>query len=182
MDQFTLDTCNKRADGYGGSIENRSRFGLEVAKAVVDAVGADRTGIRLSPFSSFQGMKVKDPVSQFSHLLKGLKQHNLAYVHVVESRISGNAEIDSKEKIDFVLDIWGKMSPLLVAGGFKPDSAKRAAKEEYQEQRCCHRIRALLHLEPRFAIQAQTRVGVGEIQSGYILQGQINGGLYGLSV
>jgi NADPH2 dehydrogenase len=134
VDQFTQDTCNKRTDGYGGSIENRSRFGLEVAKAVVDAVGADRTGIRLSPFSSFQGMKMKNPIPQFSHLLKGLKQLNLAYIHVVESRISGSADIESTEKIDFALDIWGKTSPILVAGGFKPESAKRAANEEYQDQ------------------------------------------------
>lgn len=55
VEQFTQDRHNKRTDWYGGSIENRSRFGLEMAKAVVDAVGADRTGIRLSPFSKFQG-------------------------------------------------------------------------------------------------------------------------------
>ena len=58
IDQFLQDTCNKRTDNYGGSIENRSRFAMEVTEAVVDAVGADRTGIRLSPFSEFQGMKV----------------------------------------------------------------------------------------------------------------------------
>ena len=105
VDQFAQDTCNKCTDGYGGSIENRSRFGIEVAKAVADAVGADRTGIRLPPFSSFQGMKMKDPIPQFSHLLKGLKPLNFAYIHVVESRISGNADIESTEKIDFALDI-----------------------------------------------------------------------------
>ena len=77
---------------------------------------------------------MRDPIPQFSHLLKGLKQLNLAYVHVVESRIAGNADIESTEKIDFVLDIWGKTSPVLVAGGFKPDSAKRAANEEYQDK------------------------------------------------
>ena len=133
VDQFTQDNCNKRTDGYGGSIENRSRFGLEVAKAVVDAVGADRTGIRLSPFSTFQGMKMADPIPQFSHLLKGLKQLDLAYIHVVESRISGNADVESTEKVDFALDIWGKKSPVLVAGGFKPDSARRAVNEEYKD-------------------------------------------------
>jgi NADPH2 dehydrogenase len=79
-------------------------------------------------------MKMKHPIPQFSHLFKGLKQLNLAYVHVVESRISGNADIDSTETIDFALDIWGKSSPILVAGGFKPDSAKRAVNEEYQDK------------------------------------------------
>ena len=132
VDQFTQETCNKRTDGYGGSIENRSRFGLEVAKAVVDAVGAARTGIRLSPFSTFQGMKMADPVPQFSHLLDGLKQLDLAYVHVVESRISGNADVESTEKVDFALEIWGDTSPVLIAGGFQPDSARRAVDKEYR--------------------------------------------------
>ena len=134
VDQFTQDICNKRTDGYGGSIENRSRFGLEVAKAVVDAVGADRTGIRLSPFSTFQGMKMTDPIPQFSHLLNRLKQLGLSYIHVIESRISGNADVESNEKVDFALDVWGKTSPVLIAGGFKPDSAKRAVDEEYKDQ------------------------------------------------
>merc|ERR1711939_1113390 len=134
IDQFTQDTCNTRTDEYGGSIENRSRFGLEVTRAVVDAVGADKVGIRLSPFSSFQGMKMDDPIPQFTHLIKGLKELKLAYIHVVESRVSGNADIESTEKIDFALDVWGKTSPVLVAGGFRPDSAKRAVDEEYKDQ------------------------------------------------
>ena len=57
IDQFTQDTCNQRADEYGGSIENRSRFALEVVAAVSNAVGAHRTGIRFSPWSYFQGMQ-----------------------------------------------------------------------------------------------------------------------------
>jgi len=54
-DQFIQDMTNKRTDEYGGSVENRARFVLEVVDAVVEAVGAERTGIRLSPWSSFQG-------------------------------------------------------------------------------------------------------------------------------
>lgn len=55
VDQFIQDVCNKRTDEYGGSIENRSRFALEVLAAVVGAVGAKRTGIRFSPWATFQG-------------------------------------------------------------------------------------------------------------------------------
>jgi len=55
FDQFLQDMTNLRTDEYGGSIENRSRFGLEVVDAVVDAVGAERVGIRLSPWSKFGG-------------------------------------------------------------------------------------------------------------------------------
>ena len=131
IDQFLQDTCNNRTDSYGGSIPNRSRFGLEVAQAVVDAIGADKVGIRLSPFSPFQGMKMEDPIPQFTHYIENLKPLNLAYLHVVESRISGNADIETTEKIDFAVKAWNKTSPVLVAGGFKPDSAIRAVDEEY---------------------------------------------------
>ncbi|KAH0263059.1 NADH:flavin oxidoreductase/NADH oxidase family protein, partial [Aureobasidium melanogenum] len=134
IDQFTQDTCNKRTDKWGGSIENRTRFALEVTKAVVDAVGADKTGIRLSPWSPFQGMKMDDPVPTFTYLINGLKEHKLAYVHLVESRIQGNADIESTEKINFAIDAWGNTSPILIAGGFRADSARRAAEEEYADK------------------------------------------------
>jgi len=105
-----------------------------VAKAVVDAVGAEKVGIRLSPFSTFQGMKMRDPYPQFTHVLEGLKKLKLAYVHLVESRISGNADIEATEKVDPLLDVWGNTSPVLLAGGFKATSAKRAVDEEYKDR------------------------------------------------
>lgn len=103
IDQFLQDISNKRTDGWGGSIEKRARFGIEVAKAVVGAVGAERTGIRLSPYSEFQGMKMEDPVPQFSYFVQELKKLNLAYLHVVESRISGSADVEATEKVDFLV-------------------------------------------------------------------------------
>lgn len=134
IDQFTQDNSNNRTDAWGGSIEKRARFGIEVSKAVVAAVGADRTGIRLSPYSSFQGMKMADPKPQFTYLATELKKLNLAYVHLVESRISGNADIESTESVDFLIDLWNNQSPVLIAGGFKPDSAYRAVDEEYKSK------------------------------------------------
>jgi len=133
IDQFLQDNSNKRTDAWGGSIEKRARFGLEVAKAVVDAVGPERTGIRLSPFSIFQGMKMEEPIPQFSYVIEGLKKVKLAYLHVVESRVSGSAEIDATEKVDFAVDVWGDTSPVFIAGGFEPESAKRAVEEEYPQ-------------------------------------------------
>ena len=53
IEQFLQDVTNQRTDGYGGSIENRNRFGLEVVQAVSRAVGEERTGVRLSPWSTF---------------------------------------------------------------------------------------------------------------------------------
>lgn len=131
IDQFFQDTCNRRTDAWGGSVEKRSRFGLEVTKAVIEAIGAERTGIRLSPFSPFQGMKMADPVPQFLHIARELKALKLAYLHVVESRISGNADIEAVETIDFLVDEWENTSPVVIAGGFRPDSAKSAVDEKY---------------------------------------------------
>ena len=74
-------------------------------------------------------MKMADPIPQFSHLIKGLKDLKLAYLHLVESRISGNADVEATEKVDFALEIWGKTSPVLLAGGFKPDSAHKTVQE-----------------------------------------------------
>ena len=115
-------------------MENRARFGLEVAKAVVNAVGADRTGIRLSPWSTFQGMKMEDPVPQFSYLIRGLKELKLAYIHLVESRVAGNVDIEQGEKNDVFIDLWGDTSPVLLAGGFRPGNAKHAVDYEYKDK------------------------------------------------
>ncbi|KAL9005700.1 MAG: hypothetical protein Q9188_001513 [Gyalolechia gomerana] len=120
------------ADAWGGSVEKRARFCLEITKAVVAAIGADRVGVRLSPFSTFQGMGMADPIPQYSYLIRCLKNLKPAYLHLVESRISGNADAERTETIDFALDIWDNVSPVLVAGGFTPDSAKRAVDDKYK--------------------------------------------------
>lgn len=62
VDQFLQSESNQRTDEYGGSIENRIRFPLEVVDAVVKAVGVERTGVRLSPWSKFQGKEIPGPV------------------------------------------------------------------------------------------------------------------------
>lgn len=132
IDQFLQDTVNQRTDEYGGSVENRSRFAYEVVEAVVNAVGADRTAIRLSPFSTFQGMHMTDPIPQFSDIITKLGEFGLAYVHLVESRVSGNADVESSDKLDSLVDLWD--GPLLIAGGYKPDSAKNLVDEEYRNK------------------------------------------------
>ncbi|KAH8674553.1 hypothetical protein BGZ60DRAFT_404271 [Tricladium varicosporioides] len=136
IDQFTQDTSNKRTDKWGGSVENRARFGIEVAKAVVAAIGPERTGIRLSPFSEFQSMRMKDPVPQFTYLTQELRKLKLAYLHVVESRISGGVDTShsTEASLDFIFDTWGNTSPILLAGGFMPDGAYAAVDKEYKDK------------------------------------------------
>ncbi|KAF7159369.1 hypothetical protein CNMCM5623_004683 [Aspergillus felis] len=133
IDQFIQDTANKRTDAWGGSVEKRARFALEVTRAVVEAVGADRTGIRYSPWSSFQGMRMADPIPQFSYLARKTAELKLAYVHIVESRISGNADTESTDQLDFFLEAYGRASPVVIAGGYKADSAHEAVDSHYKD-------------------------------------------------
>ncbi|TDZ28360.1 Chanoclavine-I aldehyde reductase fgaOx3 [Colletotrichum trifolii] len=132
VDQFLQDASNRRADEWGGSVANRARFPLAVAAALAEAVGGgDRVGFRVSPWSSFQGMRMADPVPQFSHLARGLRDLRLAYLHVVESRVNNWQDVQKVEGIEFLLDIWDNASPVLVAGGFTPELARRAVDDEY---------------------------------------------------
>jgi NADPH2 dehydrogenase len=132
IDQFTQDTCNTRMDNWGGNVQKRARFALEVTNGVVKAIGADKVGIRLSPYSTFQGMRMKDPIPQFSYLLENLRVFKLAYVHLVESKISGSRDVETAETLDFAIGIWGKTSPIILTGGFDARSAREAVEMKYQ--------------------------------------------------
>ncbi|KAF3006828.1 hypothetical protein E8E13_010606 [Curvularia kusanoi] len=133
IDQFTQDTCNKRTDAWGGSIENRVRFGLEVTKACAKAVGAEKVGFRVSPWSPFQGMRMEDPVPTFSYLTSELKKIGLGYLHAIESRVNNNVDCESTESVNFLLDIWGKENPVLLAGGYTSGNVWDAADSKYRD-------------------------------------------------
>ncbi|KAE9378848.1 NADPH dehydrogenase [Stipitochalara longipes BDJ] len=135
IDHFIQDTCNKRTDGWGGSVEKRARFGIEIVKAVVEAIGADKTGIRLSPYSESQGMKMEDPKPGFGYLVHELKKFKLAYLHlVVVSRLSDHLDVEATANVDFLIDIWDKTSPVILTGGFTAESVKQALDEEYKDK------------------------------------------------
>lgn len=92
LDQFLRDGTNQRQDAYGGAIENRSRLLHEVVQAVVDTIGADRVGVRLSPVNPFNDMRDSQPQQTFNWVTQSLNQFNLAYLHVVEGGIHGGGE------------------------------------------------------------------------------------------
>ncbi|KAK7423249.1 hypothetical protein QQZ08_009145 [Neonectria magnoliae] len=135
IDQFMQDVCNSRTDKWGGTTENRARFVTELTKAVIDTIGNDRVGVRLSPWSTFQGMKMEVAAAekQFSFILRALKDLKIAYLHLVESRVINNMDTEKKEGLEFAFDIWQNQSPILVAGGFTAGSAKKAVDEEYKD-------------------------------------------------
>ncbi|KAJ7042341.1 hypothetical protein C8F04DRAFT_1219320 [Mycena alexandri] len=132
IDQFTQDVSNHRTDDYGGTPENRCRFALQVLDAVSNAVGADRTGIRLSPWSTFQEMGMDDPKPTFAHLVSQIKKSHpdLAYLHVVEPRISGDKDNTRHNETsnDFIHEIWAP-NTLITAGGYTRETAIERAEE-----------------------------------------------------
>jgi N-ethylmaleimide reductase len=89
LDQFARDGSNKRTDAYGGSIENRARLMLEVSQAVAAEVGADRTGIRISPVTPANDISDSNPQPLFDHIVDGLSALKLGYLHVVEGATGG---------------------------------------------------------------------------------------------
>lgn len=93
LDQFIRDGANQRSDAYGGSIQNRARFPLEVTQAVIDAVGANRVGYRINPLNlPPMGMIDSDPKATFSYFVERLDKMKIAYLHVLEP-LPGSAMI-----------------------------------------------------------------------------------------
>ncbi len=82
-DEFMADGSNQRTDEYGGSVENRNRFVLEVMQALVDTLGSDKVGIRLSPTNPYNAITHNNPVRQFTPLLEALNKMPLSYVHFI---------------------------------------------------------------------------------------------------
>ena len=93
LDQFAKDGANKRTDRYGGSIENRARLMLEVAKVVASEAGAERTGIRISPVTPSNDISDSAPQPLFDHIVDGLNAMKLVYIHVVEGATGGPRDI-----------------------------------------------------------------------------------------
>ena len=93
LDQFLKDGSNIRTDAYGGSVENRARLLLEVTAAVVDEIGANRTGIRISPVSPANGVSSSDPQQQFDYVVDQLDAFDLVYLHVVEGATGGPRDV-----------------------------------------------------------------------------------------
>jgi N-ethylmaleimide reductase len=93
LHEFLSAETNLRTDAYGGSVENRLRFPLEVVDAVVSVAGAERTGIRLSPVSPAQGMIDSDPAAAYFPLVRELDARTIAYVHVVEGWTQGARDL-----------------------------------------------------------------------------------------
>lgn len=123
-DQFLQDGSNKRTDAYGGSIENRARFMLEVTQAAISVWGSDRVGLRLAPSGTYGDMFDSNPQETFGYVAREMDRLGLAYLHIIEPRIKGIEEIRVEEPVaaKHLRKIFH--GPIIAAGGFTKESAE----------------------------------------------------------
>jgi N-ethylmaleimide reductase len=118
IDQFLQDNSNRRTDAYGGSVENRIRFLVEVVAAVTSVWGSDRVGVRIGPSNRFGGMGDSAPDVTFPYVARALACFGLAYLHVIEPRVTGNVSDDAQQPVAAgqLRPLFG--GPVIAAGGF----------------------------------------------------------------
>jgi N-ethylmaleimide reductase len=129
IEQFLQSHTNLRTDRYGGSIANRARFLMEITQAVIEVWGADRVGVRLSPYGVANGSGEADPMPLYTHVIQSLDRLGLAYLHFIEPRSSGagRAEVNHQNVPSAMVlfrPIWRGV--LITAGGFTGETAEAA--------------------------------------------------------
>ena len=129
IEQFLQSRTNQRTDQYGGSIENRARLLMEITQAVIEVWGADRVGVRLSPYGIANDSGEADPMPLYTHVVEALNPLGLAYLHFIEPRSSGagRAEVNHQNVPSAMVlfrPIWRGV--LITAGGFTGETADAA--------------------------------------------------------
>lgn len=116
LEQFIRPTSNQRTDQYGGPIENRVRFVLEVVDAVIKAIGKDKVGIRLSPFGVFNDMPLyEDMEADYTYLVQQLNARGLLYIHLVDHSSMGAPSVPTSMKEVIRTQFKGT---LILSGGY----------------------------------------------------------------
>ncbi|KAM0847205.1 hypothetical protein ACQ4PT_055162 [Festuca glaucescens] len=132
IEQFLKDGTNDRDDEYGGSLENRCRFALEIVDAVVKEVGSHRVGIRLSPFTDISDCYDSDPHSLALHMSTKLNDHDILYLHMIEPRM---AIVDGRRVVPKRLLPYRKAfkGTFIAAGGYDREEGGKAVTEGYTD-------------------------------------------------
>ncbi|XP_048332512.1 12-oxophytodienoate reductase 2 isoform X1 [Ziziphus jujuba] len=128
IDQFLKDQVNDRTDQYGGSLENRCRFALEIVEAVVNEIGADKVGIRLSPFADYMESGDSNPNALGLYLVQSLNKYGILYCHVIEPRMKLQDEI--AECSDSLAPMRKAFKgTFIAAGGYTREDGNKAIAE-----------------------------------------------------
>ncbi len=133
LDQFLKNGSNQRTDDHGGSIENRARLTLEIVRAVTDAIGGGRTGIRLSPVTPAGDVHDTDPQPLFEYVVRQLAALNLAFVHIIEGSTGGPREMADRPfdyaALKRAYRIAGGKGAWMVNNGYDKALAEKAVAE-----------------------------------------------------
>jgi N-ethylmaleimide reductase len=123
------DGSNVRTDEYGGSIENRARFLLEVIEAVVSVWRGNRVGVRIAPSGTYGSMQDSDPEMTFGYVAEQINRFGLAYLHIIEPRIKGIELIRAGQEPIAAQHLRPKFTgTIIAAGGFAKHSAEAILK------------------------------------------------------
>lgn len=127
VDQFTRDGINQREDEYGGSIDNRLRFMMDIVAAVCDEIGSGKVGIRLSPSNKVWGIQDSDPKATFSRAVTLLNEFKLAYVHILEPKPDTHDAV-AAARADYLTPVLREnyQGNLIINGGFNKQTASDA--------------------------------------------------------
>jgi N-ethylmaleimide reductase len=124
-DQFLQDGSNTRTDEYGGSIENRARFLLQLTQAVVSVWRGDRVGVRIAPSGTYGSMYDSNPEMTFGYVAEQMNRFGLAYLHIIEPRIKGTELIDRGQEPIATQHLRPRFKgTIIAAGGFTRHSAE----------------------------------------------------------
>ncbi|CAI0556641.1 unnamed protein product [Linum tenue] len=132
IDQFLKDQVNDRTDQYGGSLENRCRFALEIVEAVSNEVGPGRVGIRFSPFASYMGCGDSSPELLGLYLAQALNKYGIAYCHMVEPRMKlADQRFETLQSLVPMRKAF--KGTFISAGGFSKEEGNRAVDEDHSD-------------------------------------------------
>lgn len=132
IEQFLKDKVNDRTDQYGGTLENRCRFALEVVEAVVDEIGADRVGMRLSPFADYMECEDSDPEALGVYMANAVNKYGIAYLHVIEPRmVKANEIFETPHSLHSMRKAF--KGTLIAAGGYRRDDGNKKIDENYAD-------------------------------------------------
>ncbi|KAM5575005.1 12-oxophytodienoate reductase 2 [Rosa sericea] len=128
IDQFLKDQVNDRTDQYGGSLEKRCRFALDIVEAVVNEIGADKVGIRLSPFADYMESGDSNPKELGLYLVNSLNKYRILYCHMVEPRMKTLGEkIECPHSLVPMRKAFN--GTFIAAGGFDREDGNKAVAE-----------------------------------------------------
>ena len=136
IEQFLENGTNQRTDSYGGSKENRARLLFEILAAVSAEIGADRLGVRLSPFGRYAGIYDSNPLELFTYVVRELSARGLAYLHLIEARgseIGLTDQLNNGTLNNAALFRPAFAGPLLTAAAYTPDSAAEALRSGHAD-------------------------------------------------